>query len=699
LIVGIVTLCLMSPLYVITENQTFNAIGSSENESSIANAQRFLTNLNITLNTMEQLVNDWGGWDDTYNFIENNNTVYIESNLLDQTLENLNLNMMFFFNASNQLVFSKIYDPSSTLSIATNKVTQELIGYPSLFTKEVNDSVKGLILIGGRPMLVAAHPILTSLNEGPVRGTLIMSRFLDKSEIVSLSQAVGLTLSTYVIGELSSNDFNVALSHLSKKEPFYAKAINETDIAGYTLMQDLSSNEVLVVRVDDFRTAYTQGKESMMYTLISFIAIGIILFIVTAILFETQVISRLTTLNNTILNVKKTRDNSKRVEVKGSDELSSISKNFNDLLDVIDKNTITLEKAVKEKTEDLVQKEEKLKGILNASPDAILATDVEGNIIDFNYQMEELTLFPRNELLRKSIFGLINEKDRQKVLDEFKKLLQGESSKIRIECNLIKNQEPDCLAEVSSSTMRNAEGTTIGFVSVMRDLTDTKLLEERLFKSERFAAIGELAGMVGHDLRNPLSGIKNACYYLRKKQGAFVGDQGIEMLNTIDKSVSYADKIVNDLLDYSREMRLDLEEISPKALIDYVLLTINVPASIKVVEQVNNSSVFLVDSAKMQRVFTNMIKNAIEAMPNGGTLQITSNQRDENLNVTFSDTGIGISSDTIDKLFIPLFTTKAQGMGFGLSISKRIVEAHGGLISVASTVGKGTSFTITIPIR
>jgi PAS domain S-box-containing protein len=699
LIVGIVTLCLMSPLYVITENQTFEAISSSENKASISNACRFLSNLDIILNNMEQVANDWSTWDDTYNFMENNNTAYVESNLLDQTLENLNLNLIVYFDISNQSVFSKIYDPSGTLAIENNQVTQELTLHPSLFARDTDDSAKGLILIEGKPMLVVSHPILTSLGEGPVRGTIIMGKLFDKSVLVALSQAVGLTLSTYVIGEPASNDFTDALNHLSIGELFYAKARNETDISGYTLVQDVSGNRILVVRVDDSRTAYTQGKDSMMFTLTSFIAIGIILFTVTAILLETQVISRLTMLNNTILHRKKTRDNSKRIAVRGSDELSSISQNFNDLLDVIDKNTINLEKTVKEKTEDLIQKEEKLKGILNASPDAILATDVEGNIVDFNYQMEELTLFPRSELVGKTVFSLISEKDRQRVTDEFMKLLRGESDKIRIECSLIKNQESDYLAELSSSTMRNMEGITIGFVSVVRDLTDTKLLEERLFRSERFAAIGELAGMVGHDLRNPLSGIKNACYYLRKKQSAFIGDKGIEMLNTIDKSVFYADKIVNDLLDYSREMRLDLEECSPKALIDYVLLTITIPPSIKVVEQVNNSSVFLVDSVKMQRVFTNLIKNAIDAMPNGGTLQITSNQRDGNLNVTFSDTGVGISSDTIDKLFIPLFTTKAQGMGFGLSISKRIVEAHGGLISVDSTVGKGTSFTITIPIK
>ncbi len=120
----------MAPLYVITENQTLNTISSSENKSSISDAQRFLTNLDITLNNMGQLVSDWGGWDDTYNFIENNNTAYIESNLLDQTLDNLNLNIIFFFDASDQLVFSKTYGSLGTMPIITNQVTQELIGIP-----------------------------------------------------------------------------------------------------------------------------------------------------------------------------------------------------------------------------------------------------------------------------------------------------------------------------------------------------------------------------------------------------------------------------------------------------------------------------------------------------------------------------------------------------------------------------------------
>jgi signal transduction histidine kinase len=223
--------------------------------------------------------------------------------------------------------------------------------------------------------------------------------------------------------------------------------------------------------------------------------------------------------------------------------------------------------------------------------------------------------------------------------------------------------------------------------------------QARLLKSERLAAIGEMAGMIGHDLRNPLSGIKNACYYLRKKQGNFVGDKGLEMLCIIDRSVQYADKIVNDLLDYSREIRLTRENCSPKAIINYIILSSKVPKGVKILGHVEDNVSLHIDETKIQRVFTNLINNAFDAMPNGGTLEIASHQKGKDFLIIFSDTGTGMTSETIEQIFTPLFTTKAQGMGFGLPICKRIVEAHGGTITVASTIGKGTSFTITLPVQ
>jgi len=237
---------------------------------------------------------------------------------------------------------------------------------------------------------------------------------------------------------------------------------------------------------------------------------------------------------------------------------------------------------------------------------------------------------------------------------------------------------------------------TIELNKTKEELADA---QARLVKSERLAAVGELAGMVGHDLRNPLAGIKNAAYVLKKNYGAKIDEKGNVMLTTIDECISYSDKIVNDLVDYSRELRLEYDEVTPKSLLKNALGTVKVPDSIQIVDVTKDFPNFKADIGKMNRVYFNIIKNAFDAMPNGGSLTINSEKAEDYVIVSFRDTGIGMAQDVMDKLWTPLFTTKAKGMGFGLPISKRIVEEHGGKISAESAVGKGTIFTVTIPLE
>jgi signal transduction histidine kinase len=155
---------------------------------------------------------------------------------------------------------------------------------------------------------------------------------------------------------------------------------------------------------------------------------------------------------------------------------------------------------------------------------------------------------------------------------------------------------------------------------------------------------------------------------------------------------------VNDLLDYSREIKLELEKNNPEALLKKTLSTIQVPKKIKVINNTEDTPEVMVDTEKIVRVLVNIVKNAFEAMPRGGTLTITSREVEGKLEISFTDTGAGMSQETLSKLWVPLFTTKAKGMGFGLSICKRIVEAHGGFIYAESTIGKGTTITIKIPV-
>lgn len=216
---------------------------------------------------------------------------------------------------------------------------------------------------------------------------------------------------------------------------------------------------------------------------------------------------------------------------------------------------------------------------------------------------------------------------------------------------------------------------------------------------ERINVIGELAAMIGHDLRNPLTGITSATYYLRKKYGALMDEKGRDMLEVIENDIDYSNKIINDLLEYSKAIKLDLYETNPKSAVTEALSNVDFPKNVQLIDLTESTPTIKIDVDKMKRVFINIIKNAVDAMPDGGKLTITSEKAHDKVKIAFADTGLGISEENLKKLFGPLFTTKAKGMGLGLAICKRVVEAHEGAISVESIIGKGTTFTIIIPIE
>jgi PAS domain S-box-containing protein len=230
------------------------------------------------------------------------------------------------------------------------------------------------------------------------------------------------------------------------------------------------------------------------------------------------------------------------------------------------------------------------------------------------------------------------------------------------------------------------------------DLRTQELKEtnEKLLKAERMAAIGELAGMIGHDLRNPLTGMKGAAYCLKTKYSRQVGNNGQKLIEIIEECIQRSDKIICDLLDYAKELRIEPKETTPQQLLQKTFLLIKIPDTIKIVNQAQNEAINL-DVDKMIRLLTNIIKNSIDAMPNGGTITIKTQKTQKNITFQISDTGIGIPKNDLSNLWKPLFTTKPKGMGFGLPICKRIAEAHKGTIAIESEINKGTKLTIQIP--
>ena len=379
-------------------------------------------------------------------------------------------------------------------------------------------------------------------------------------------------------------------------------------------------------------------------------------------------------------------------------ENAKLIQQLNSATDQIKEYAEHLEEKVKERTKDLKESEERSKSILTASPDAITVTDLEGNIIECTEQAwKTYHSSSRADLIGKNSFDLIADRDRERARNNMEKTLDGGLVR-NAEYTLLTQDGCEYPAELSASVIRDASDRPIGFVAVTKDISDRRRMEQQLLKAERLAAIGQVAAMVGHDLRNPLTGIAGAAYYLKVKLGPVMEQRSVEMVELIEKDIEYSNKIINDLLDYSREIRLELAEASPKGIVKEALGHANIPDNVHVTDKTRNNPKIVADAEMLVRAFVNIIRNAIDAMPDGGTLTISSKQTSINLEIAFSDTGFGMSNEVLDRMWTPFFTTKAKGMGLGLSICRRIVEAHNGKIRVSSEEGKGTTFTLTFPV-
>jgi PAS domain S-box-containing protein len=357
-----------------------------------------------------------------------------------------------------------------------------------------------------------------------------------------------------------------------------------------------------------------------------------------------------------------------------------------------------LEEVVRERTMVLRESEERFRGIVNGSLVGYFFIDRNGRFQNVNDAWLRMHGYAsRDEVIGKHYSLTQVETDLKDANKRVETLLSG--TPISSAEFSRRKKDGSIGYHLYSARPVVRERRIVGLEGFLIDTTERKRMEEALVKSGRLATIGELAAMVGHDLRNPLQGITSAAYNLRTHLGRRIDGETRGALEIIEQDIRHSDKIINDLLEYSREIHLDLRETNAKSITKDALAHAKIPAKIRMVDSTHNQPRILIDVDKMRRVFVNLITNAVDAMPKGGTLRITSKKTDSNLEIIFADTGRGITKENIDKLWSPLFTTKAQGMGFGLPIAKRLMEAHGGSIRVESKLGKGSTFTATLPIR
>jgi len=242
------------------------------------------------------------------------------------------------------------------------------------------------------------------------------------------------------------------------------------------------------------------------------------------------------------------------------------------------------------------------------------------------------------------------------------------------------------------------------FNFMVQRLREHKRVEERLREAEHLSAIGQLSRGIAHEIRNPLNFISLSIDHIKSKYRPADGAaaQGFEKLvESMKEEIHRLDRLVRDFLDYGRPLKLDLQVCRTGELLADVVEIVKAKAEsdrIRIVENYYALPQLRLDTELMKSCLFNVVTNAFQAMPDGGTLTIVSEERDGRFLIRIADTGTGVPKGDIDRIFEPFFTTKSQGLGLGLAMTKRVIEEHGGKIEFASVEGQGSEVTISLPL-
>lgn len=342
-----------------------------------------------------------------------------------------------------------------------------------------------------------------------------------------------------------------------------------------------------------------------------------------------------------------------------------------------------------------------LNNILESLTGGVLVIDARGQITLFNQAAEKITGRKEDEVLGQpyqKILGTVC----NTAASVLHTLETGEA---------LSNQQKELVhpdgrsipVGFSTSLVHDEAGNILGAVEVFTDMTKVKQLEAEVQRAHTLAALGEMAATVAHEIRNPLGGIATFASLLARDLDT--EDPRRRLVTKITEGVGRLNRIVTSLLTYTRPLRLNAHEVNVIELVE------ETAAFFEIELERHHGDVVLhrdygtrqllcrIDPQQFQQVMLNLLQNAVQAMPDGGTITVAVSgaSGDNGAVLSICDTGVGMQPDVQEKLFTPFFTTKEDGTGLGLVTSRKIVEAHNGSIDVESTAGQGTCFSVSIP--
>jgi two-component system, LuxR family, sensor kinase FixL len=352
--------------------------------------------------------------------------------------------------------------------------------------------------------------------------------------------------------------------------------------------------------------------------------------------------------------------------------------------------------------QEMRQKLEIDTGIINSATDAIVTINEDHVIVGYNQGAEKIFGYTRNEALGQDLSIIIPPPYKAGHREYVRRYLATREARVIGKHVRLKAQRRDGQEFPMSISFSVAEILgNLYFTGVIRDITEYQEMEDRLLTSERLAAVGQTVAHIAHEIKNPLLVIGGFARQLQKAPG--LDDKSRKKLAIIADEVVQLEDMVAEMREFVRRPTAqkrpgELEGLLQDALDFFEDVFAEHHIVVRRVKEVELPQINF-DPKQLRQVLLNLFKNALEAMPGGGELTVTTRVRDEHVELAVRDTGAGMAPEVLEKLFQPYFTTKAKGTGLGLAICQSIIQEHGGCIIPESTPGQGATFTIQLPLE
>jgi PAS domain S-box-containing protein len=672
-----------------------------EQTDTLENVERVQNAVATEQSYLDYIVQDWACWDDTYKFIDDKNQEYIDVDLQNQTLAGINVNVMIFVDDSGKVVYVKSVNTHTVEEAPVPKKLLEMIEDGSLLTKGENDSKSGFVLLDEDPMFIACHPILTTDYEGPSKGTLIFGRYFDDALLESFKIVTRSSLLMYRTDKEMPVDFQMKIKNVSENPgKIVVEPLSENQIAGYFGLKDINGQLALLIRADFPRELYLHGKKTLNYMYFFLLLTGLMTGVGVKFALDKLFISRLVQIDDFVTKVRSEKDLSKRLSLEDNDELYRLSREINGMLNEIYLAEQELKAQAREK-----------KILLDSLNELAVFVDPELKIIWANKAALEYMKMglekAKGVCLKDAPFingPLFEGLNFEQIFDTGEKKsgeFVAKGGKVWF---------------VQAIPVPDEKGTIIGILQTCRDITERKEAE-RLLHEKQIAEVAnrtksEFLANMSHELRTPLNSIIGFSDLLYERIYGELNEKQIKAVGNISRSGKHLLNLINDILDLSKveagKLELDYKEFelagklnTMKNLLSPIADRKNIEINIDVDKKLDTISA---DEARFVQIMYNLVDNAIKFSHENGIVNVRAEKKEDLVEVTVRDNGIGIKDEDQHKLFKPFsqvdsFSSKKfQGTGLGLSLVKQIVNLHGGQVWFSSKIGEGSTFSFTIPI-